>query len=489
MDNFKDFTINEKGFTNFSDTVKELKEQGVRLVPIVDAGVKIEKGYDVYEEGVEKGYFCTNEKGEDFVAAVWPGLVHFPDFLNPDVRKWFGHKYKVLLDQGVEGFWNDMNEPAIFYTPEGLKEAFEKVDEIRQKDNIGIYEYFDLKDSVSCTGNNPKDYQRFYHKVGDRRIRHDQVHNLFGYNMTRAAGEAFEDLEPNKRILMFSRASYTGMHRYGGIWTGDNMSWWSHLLLNIKMMPSLNMCGILYTGADLGGFGANTTEDLLLRWLQFGCFTPLMRNHAALGTREQEAYQFTDLESFKNIVGIRYGLVPYLYSEYMKAALRDELYFRTLMMDYPEDDFVQNVEDQLMVGESLMIAPVYEQNARGRYVYLPEEMLMVKFRSLTDRSYKIMEKGHHYIEVELEEMVVFIKPNHIVPLCSGGEYIEALDENNLELCGFIKDEAYYELYQDDGFSKEYGNPDHMAEVRVSKKGENVQVTSDHLELSFTLNLH
>ena len=489
MDNFKDFTIDEKGFNNFSNTVSDLKAQGVRLVPIVDAGVKIEKGYDVYEEGVEKGYFCTNEKGEDFVAAVWPGLVHFPDFLNPEARKWFGHKYKVLLEQGIEGFWNDMNEPAIFYTPEGLKEAFEKVDEIRQKDNIGIYEYFDLKDSVSHTGNNPKDYQRFYHKVGEKRIRHDKVHNLYGYNMTRAAGEAFEALEPDKRILMFSRASYIGMHRYGGIWTGDNKSWWSHLLLNIKMMPSLNMCGILYAGADIGGFGDNTTEDLVLRWLQFGCFTPLMRNHSALGTREQEAYQFTDLESFKNIIGIRYGLVPYLYSEYMKAALRNELYFRTLMMDYPEDSFAPNVEDQLMVGESIMITPIYEQNARGRYVYLPEQMLMVKLKSLEKRSYTIMNQGHHYIEVELEEMVFFIKPNHIVPLCSGGEYIEVLDEKHLELCGFIKEEASYELYQDDGFSKDYNNPRNIAAIKVSKEEDKLQVTCNHTELNFRLNLH
>ena len=104
---------------------------------------------------------------------------------------------------------------------------------------------------------------------------------------------------------MFSRSSYIGMHRYGGIWTGDNCSWWSHILLNLKMMPSLNMCGFLYTGADLGGFGANTTRDLLLRWLALGVFTPLMRNHAALGTREQEPYQFEHIEDFRNVIGIK----------------------------------------------------------------------------------------------------------------------------------------------------------------------------------------
>lgn len=487
MDSFKDFTIDTENFKDFKATVKELKEEGIRLVPIVDAGVKIEKDYEVYEEGVANHYFCKNEEGEDFVAAVWPGRVHFPDFLNKEARKWFGKKYKVLLDQGIEGFWNDMNEPAIFYTPEGLQEAFERVDVLKQKDNIGIYEYFALKDAVTSIGNSPKDYKRFYHQMEGERVRHDKVHNLYGYNMTRAAGEAFEELEPNKRILLFSRASYIGMHRYGGIWTGDNTSWWSHLLLNIKMMPSLNMCGILYTGADIGGFGGNTTEELLLRWLQFGCFTPLMRNHAALGTREQEAYQFTDLDSFRNIIGIRYGLIPYLYSEYMKAALRNELYFRTLIMDYPEDTFAKNVEDQLMVGESMMIAPVYEQNARGRYVYLPEEMLMVKFRSLTDREYKVMEKGHHYVEVALEEMICFIKPNHLVPLCKGGEYIEAIDETHLEVCGFIKDRATYELYQDDGFSKDYHNPNNWSEIKVIKAEDTFQATCTKDELDIVLN--
>lgn len=487
MDSFKDFTIDTENFKDFKATVKELKEEGIRLVPIVDAGVKIEKDYEVYEEGVANHYFCKNEEGEDFVAAVWPGRVHFPDFLNKEARKWFGKKYKVLLDQGIEGFWNDMNEPAIFYTPEGLQEAFERVDALKQKDNIGIYEYFALKDAVTSIGNSPKDYKRFYHQVEGERIRHDKVHNLYGYNMTRAAGEAFEELEPNKRVLLFSRASYIGMHRYGGIWTGDNTSWWSHLLLNIKMMPSLNMCGILYTGADIGGFGGNTTEELLLRWLQFGCLTPLMRNHAALGTREQEAYQFTDLDSFRNIIGIRYGLIPYLYSEYMKAALRNELYFRTLIMDYPEDAFAESVEDQLMVGESMMIAPIYEQNARGRYVYLPEEMLMVKFRSLTDREYKVMEKGHHYVEVALEEMICFIKPNHLVPLCTGGEYIEAIDETHLEVCGFIKDTATYELYQDDGFSKDYHNPNNWSEIKVIKVEDTFQVTCTKDELDIVLN--
>ena len=197
--------------------------------------------------------------------------------------------------------------------------------------------HYMVGEKLQALANNHEDYKRFYHNVNGEQVRHDKVHNLFGYNMTRSAGEAFERISPDKRILMFSRSSYIGMHRYGGIWTGDNCSWWSHILLNLKMMPSLNMCGFLYTGADLGGFGANTTRDLLLRWLALGVFTPLMRNHAALGTREQEPYQFEHIEDFRNVIGVRYRLVPYLYSEYMKSSLNDDMYFIPLAFVYPDD--------------------------------------------------------------------------------------------------------------------------------------------------------
>ena len=184
-----------------------------------------------------------------------------------------------------------------------------------------------MMDLVKGISNNEEDYRSFYHNVNGKKIRHDKIHNLYGYHMTRAAGEAFERLAPDKRILMFSRSSYIGMHRYGGIWTGDNQSWWSHLLLNLKMLPSLNMCGFLFIGADLGGFGDNTSQDLLLRWLSLGVFTPLMRNHSALGTRRQEPYCFDDTDAFRRIIGIRYALLPYIYSEYMKAVLRNEMMF------------------------------------------------------------------------------------------------------------------------------------------------------------------
>lgn len=433
MQDYKDFTVNEENFPDFAEFVRKMKEEGVRLIPIIDAGVKIEKGYSVYEEGVQKGYFCKREDGSDFAAAVWPGYTHFPDVLNKEAREWFGSHYRFLIDQGIEGFWNDMNEPAIFYSREGMDELKSYIKEyVQETEDVSPWE---LGDRVRNLANSPEDYKRFYHCVNGKMIRHDRVHNLYGYNMTRAAGEAFEKIAPDKRILMFSRSSYIGMHRYGGIWTGDNKSWWDHLLLNIKMMPSLNMCGFLYSGADLGGFGADATRDLVLRWLAFGVFTPLMRNHAATGTREQEAYQFEDTDDFRGIIETRYRLIPYLYDTFIKAAENNDMYFKPLAFEYPDDTFAAGVEDQLMIGQEIMIAPVYTQNAKGRYVYLPEEMTLVKFTRDNHYTQQILAKGHHYIEVSLAEVPVFIRKGKTIPVVKAAECVEKLDTEHVEYLG------------------------------------------------------
>lgn len=451
MDGYKDFTVNPEEFPDFKAFVDEMKAQDIHLVPIIDAGVKIEDGYDIYEEGVKNDYFCKREDGSNFVAAVWPGRTHFPDVLNKDARAWFGSKYETLISQGIDGFWNDMNEPAIFHSDEGMAE-FKDFLQMCMDDKSGRIPLATAVGWKSKTvANSPDDYKRFYHNVDGQMVRHDKVHNLFGYNMTRAAGEAFEKICPDKRILMFSRSSYIGMHRYGGIWTGDNKSWWSHLLMNLKMMPSLNMCGFLYTGADLGGFGSNTTRDLLLRWLALGVFTPLMRNHSALRTREQECYQFENVEDFRHVIGVRYRLIPYLYSEFMKAALTDDMYFKPLAFDYPDDEMARQVEDQLMLGNEIMIAPVYTQNATGRYVYLPEEMKFIKFMPDGQIYEEILPQGHHYVNIALNEVPLFIRKGKCIPIVDAAESVAQIDRTTLRYIGY--EDAAYDLYEDDGISR------------------------------------
>ena len=446
MEDFKDFTINEERFPNFKKFVEEAKEKNIHLVPIIDAGVKIEKGYKIYEEGKALSYFCKDEDGNDFIAAVWPGKVCFPDFLNNAAANWFGEKYKYLIDMGIDGFWNDMNEPAIFYSEKRLDKAIDTIAELKCR-NIGIYDYFRLKDTVYGISNNPDDYKSIYHSIDGTQVCHDRVHNLFGTCMTKSAANAFKRIAPDKNILMFSRASYIGMHRYSGIWMGDNQSWWSHIKLNLQMLPSLNMCGFLYSGADIGGFGDNCTEDLLLRWLALGIFTPLMRNHSALGTRDQEFYRFSShKEAFRSLLQLRYSLIPYIYSEFIKAAENNELLFTPLSFEYRGDKYAESIEDQLLVGENIMIAPVYEPNAVGRYVYIPEEMTAVHFKAYDDYTLHQYSKGHYYIEIPLNEVVVFIRKNKVLTLVSPADCTANLDMSTLHFIGDVAKGQTYTLY-------------------------------------------
>ncbi|MBQ4239407.1 MAG: alpha-glucosidase, partial [Ruminococcus sp.] len=261
-------------------------------------------------------------------------------------------------------------------------------------------------------------------------VNHERVHNLYGANMTKAAGEFFEKEFGKEKILMFSRASTVGAHRCSGIWFGDNHSWWSHILLCLRMLPSANMCGFLYCGADLGGFNENATRDLVLRFLALGVFTPLMRNHSALGTRDQECYSFEKPEDFRDIVQVRYRLIPYLYDTFRRASENNDMIFRPLSFDYPDDDIARECETQLMLGDECMIAPVYEQNVRGRTVYLPEDMTLLKL-SGEKISKTPLTKGVHYIEVALNEVPLFLKKGRSVSLAKPAMRTSQLDFDNL----------------------------------------------------------
>ena len=463
MERYKDFTVDEERFPDLKGLAADMQAEGIHLVPIIDAGVKIEDGYSVYEEGVEKNYFCKNAEGGDFVGAVWPGRVHFPDFLQPEARDWFGKKYAVLTEQGIDGFWNDMNEPAIFYTEDRLADTCAEIEKLTAG-NMGIDEYFAFTGMVAGLNGNIGDYDKFYHNVNGQMVKHSEVHNLYGMNMTRSANETLREICPDKRTLFFSRSSYVGAHRYGGIWQGDNKSWWSHILQSMQQLPALNMAGFLFTGSDTGGFGCDTTEDLMLRWLQYSLFTPLFRNHSADGTREQELYRFSNADAAGNMIRIRYSLVPYLYSEFLKAALQDEMMFRPLAFDFADDADAKQVDDQLLLGNELMIAPIYKQNAKGRYVYLPEEMMLVRMRSDEDYETEILPKGHHYVPAELNELVFFIRNQKAIPFAKAAKNTAETDWNTVRLLGYSG--CSYEMYADNGTSP---NPEDSLTVSVIEK--------------------
>ncbi|WP_350344013.1 TIM-barrel domain-containing protein [Proteinivorax tanatarense] len=505
MERFKVFSISTERFEGFKNLVASLKKDGTYLIPIIDAGVKVEKGYDVYEEGIEGEHFCKDEDGKPYVAAVWPGDVHFPDFFKEDTQRWFGLKYKVLTDAGIEGVWNDMNEPSIFYDEKSIKDALDLAVESKDKD-MDAFSFFAAKDKFENIANKDEYYQRFYHQVGNQNISNDEVHNLYGYYMTKSANFGLSSLLKDKRFLLISRASSIGMHRYGGIWTGDNYSFWSHLDQNIKNMPSLNMCGFFYTGADTGGFGNDSYGEMLVRWLQFSVFTPLLRNHSAIGTQNQEPYAFGEkvTKECKKIIEARYRLLPYIYSEYMKSVNNFKLMFRPLSFEYDED-LAKEAEDQLFLGEELMIAPVYKANHKGRFVYLPEKMAEVTFDEGNERL-EVKDSGIHYFNYKLSEFKFYLREDSILPHVASAMNVKSLSQQKLKVLAYVNARAEYNLYDDDGVSYDYKkgkvyntkikvaktSQDYMIEVKNTnpfiKEAEFTIVNSDNKVIKKTIKL-
>lgn len=467
MEDFKDFTISNERFPNFKELVSDLKDEGVRLIPIIDAGVKVEEGYPVYEEGIKDDHFVKNAKGEPYVAAVWPGKVHFPDFLQENTRDWFGQWYQSLTNMGIEGVWNDMNEPAIFYDEDSLDEAVDLAIKAKGK-NLGVYDFFDLKDKFQNIGNKDEYYRRFFHNIHGESYTNESVHNQYGFMMTKSASDGLRELL-QKRPVLISRASSIGMHAYGGIWTGDNSSWWSHIELNLKMLPTLNMSGFYYVGADTGGFGGNSSGELLSRWMQLSVFTPLLRNHSALGTNKQEPYAFGEevMRINRKLLEDRYRLIPYLYSELLKRYHHGGLMFTPLSFEYFGQE-AQDAEDQLFLGEEIMITPIYKPNGKGRYVYLPEEMTLVNFKD--EPELEVLDSGVHYISYDLDELKFFIRRNKLMVYGESSLNEKELKRDTLHLIGFIDQEASYTFYNDDGLSYNYEKGEvNQTKIKVSRK--------------------
>lgn len=484
MEDYKVFTVDESRFPRLKEMIGQLKEEGIKVIPIIDPGVKIEPGFSVYEDGLEEGLFCLDSRGRAFIAAVWPGLVHLPDFLNPEVRQWWGGLYKGLLELGAAGFWNDMNEPALFYTPEELAKVKREI--AASPDNADIYSFFKLKERVGGLQNREEYFRSFYHREPSGQvISHHQVHNLYGFYMALAAESGLERLSPGKRHFLLSRSSYLGQHRTGGVWTGDNASWWEHILLNIKMLINLNMCGFFYCGADTGGFGCDASAELVIRWSQLALFSPLFRNHAALGTRSQEPFAF-DEESEKIItetIRLRYGLLPYIYSSFAAAVQELRPFITPLSLSF-EGRRVREVEDQFMAGRSLMAAPIYSPNSRGRYVHLPHcRWLYWAASSYEKRACLLYEAGDHYIEAGLAETPIFIKENSLIIMSEPLNYVGEREVKELTVLGLVTTQARVVYYYDDGESVGYRDGEY-SELIITLIRE-----SEGPPFSFTLERH
>lgn len=335
MQGYRVFTWNEARYHGDPAAfLQKLAADGFKAVTINDPGVKKEEGYEVYDEGIREGYFARTPEGETYINAVWPGDAAFPDFGNPAVRKWWGEKQKFLLDRGVRGIWNDMNEPASFHGP--------------------------LPDEVVFTDE-------------DREAAHEEMHNVYGHLMAKAAYEGLEKLD-GRRPFVITRACYAGSQKYTTAWTGDNTSMWAHLQMAIPQLCNLGLSGMPFVGTDVGGFGADTTPELMARWVQVGCFSPLFRNHSAAGTRRQEPWQFGEqvMDIYRKYVKLRYQWIPYFYDLFYEEERTGAPIMRPLVFHYEKDEAAKVCNDEFMLGSRILAAPVVNQGAERRMVYLPE---------------------------------------------------------------------------------------------------------------------
>ncbi len=335
MDNYKVFTWNEgryhgdpKGF------LRSLADRGFKVVAIIDPGVKKEAGYRVYDQGIAEGYFAKNPEGKAYENVVWPGDAVYPDFGDPKVRKWWASNQRFLIDMGVRGVWNDMNEPASFRGP--------------------------LPDDVVFTDE-------------DQPADHAKMHNVYGHLMAKATYEGWKEHD-GRRPFVITRACYAGTQKYSTAWTGDNTSIWAHLQMAIPQLCNLGLSGMPFVGTDIGGFGADTTPELMARWIQMACFSPLFRNHTALGTRRQEPWMLGEevLGIYRKYVKLRYELLPYFYDLFYEEEQTGAPIMRPLVYHYEKDGTAQSCNDEFLVGSRLLAAPVVQQGMEKRMVYLPE---------------------------------------------------------------------------------------------------------------------
>jgi len=413
MEHYKVFTWDEKNYGPKGELFDSLRARGVKPVTIIDPGTKLEKGYFMCDEGTEKGYFATDKDGDIYVNAVWPGDSNFPDFGREEVRNWWADKHQILVDMGVAGVWNDMNEPASFH------------------------------------GELPADV--VFHDE-DRVTNHAEIHNVYGHNMCRATFQGLKE-QTGKRPFVITRACYSGSQKYTTVWTGDNQSLWHHLQMVIPQLCNLGMSGFAFCGTDIGGFGADCTPELLCRWIQAAMFSPLFRNHAAKGTKDQEPWRFSKevVDINRKYIELRYKFLPYIYDLFYKGEKTGLPVMRPLVLHYPNDPEVRNMNSEFLTGENILVAPVLEQGATKRMVYLPEG---------TWYDYWTGEKleGKQYIlkDAPIDVCPMYIKAGSIIPTYEVVQYVGEKPYNKVSLL-VTPGEGAYEHFQDNGEDYAYKN--------------------------------
>lgn len=386
MEGYRDFTWSHERFPHPSGLIRELREQGFRVVTIIDPGLKVDPAYPVYQEGIERGYFIRNADGSAFEGWVWPGKSVWADFARADVQSWWGEQHRALLDAGVAGIWIDMNEPT--------------------QANMDAPPEVNIPHGLSL----PLDTQ---HGSLDQPLTHAEFHNAYGLEMARATHAILESLKPDERPFVLTRAATAGSQRYAIPWNGDTTSSWDHLRLAIPMNLGIGLSGMPMSGCDLGGFWNDTTPELLTRFTQLGAFLPFCRNHSALDTQSQEPWSFGEpyTSACRAAIEWRYRLLPYLISLAHEANTTGAPMMRPLCWLAPGEPSVIDCDDEFLLGNDLLVAPVLVEGASERRVVLPPGAWF-DLASGTVHS----GPGTITLSVQLETIPVFVRAGAILPL-------------------------------------------------------------------------
>jgi alpha-glucosidase len=424
MDGYRNFTWNRQRFPDPAALVADLQRDGMQIVPIIDAGVKVDPDYAVYTDGIARDMFLRRASGEVFEGYVWPDDAVFADFLRPEVRRWWGEQQQALAELGVAGIWNDMNEPTVFALP------------------------------FSQGGGSPGTIDLDAPQgPADERTTHAEVHNVYGSSMARASYEGLRDVQ-KRRPFVLTRSGFAGIQRWSACWMGDNMSRWDHLEMAMPQLLNMGLSGVPFVGTDIGGFYDNASGELFARWMQLGALMPFSRGHSCADTDRHEPWSFgPEIEAIcRAYIQLRYRLLPYLYSLFWQAAQGAPV-LRPLLYHFPDDPRTYQLHDQVMLGPWLLAAPIYQPGQAQRPVYLPDGAW---FDWWSDE--RISGPVELLADAPLERLPLYVRAGAIIP--SGPDLLYAdqrpLDRLTLDL---YPGDGAFTLYEDDGHSFGYEQGD------------------------------
>jgi alpha-glucosidase len=470
MDEYRVFTYSKERFPSFPELAQELDRDHFKLITVVDPGVKKDEKYQIYRQGIGRNLFCKTARGEVFNEMVWPGLSAFPDFLKEETRMWWQESLKFYVDNGIAGIWNDMNEPAMFNNQTPLPNPLIEMPE--------------------------DDQQLFLQQGADGPIGHFEVRNLYGFLMSLATRNALAKYRPDERPFVLTRAASTGIQRHAAVWLGDNTSWFEHLQKSLPMLLNVGLSGVPFAGVDIGGFGGDTTPELLVRWYEIGIFYPFFRNHCALMGRAQEPFSFSaPVEAMvRHLIEWRYRLLPYIQGLFWEHMRTGAPLMRPMAWHYADDEIARDSDDQFMFGQDIMVAPIFNANQKSRYAYFPQGNWYSLDSSDGDNArgegsasdggsndacgaQAIVGGQTHRIQCQLGRVPAFVREGAVIALADIMQSTEDYDASAITFHAFGH-EARGKYFEDDGRSLDYQSGRYN-EWELTITGERFEAKSVH----------